>query len=245
MILRSKVRDCLFLNWAMPRAELPEPPDPLRYQIHEHEGERWVFASALLFRQEGVHLAAARWLRLSYPQMNLRFNALDADDIPAVLFRTIWVPPWVAPLVRLVGRQPARSATLRFPRRVDTPERHYGWRVRAGSELVLKAASGTPRLGPGPRLGGWEETVAYFRQRPRGYAESRSGLRRVETTHVSTAVWPMEVELTRGDLLAATVPLEGGWPPLHSAWICPELTFEFELLPESKAALAAQVAAPG
>lgn len=245
MILRSEVRDCLFLNWAVPRAELPTPPDPLRYQVHEHEGGRWVYASALLFRQQGVRLATLPWPRLSYPQMNLRLCALDGDDVPAVLFCAMWVPPWVAPAVRLVGRQPVRAATLRFPRRVDTPERPYGWRVRSGSELVLKAASGTPRIGPGPRLGGWEDTVAYFRQRPRGYVDSPSGLRRIETSHVSAAVWPMEVELQRGDLLAATLPLANGWPPLHSAWLCPELTFEFELAPASEAALGREVPAAG
>ncbi|MDX1644611.1 MAG: DUF2071 domain-containing protein [Thermoanaerobaculia bacterium] len=245
MILRSEVRDCLFLNWAVPRSELPSPPDPLRYQVHEHDGERWVYLSALLFRQRGVRLATFPWPRLSYPQMNLRFYALDADDVPAVLFRAMWVPAWVVPAVRLIGRQRARAAALRFPARVDTPERPYGWRAKAGHELMLKAASGTPRLGPGPRLGSWEETVAYFRQRPRGYIEGPSGLRRVETSHVSTAVWPMEVELQRGDLLAATVPLERGWPPLHSAWLCPELEFEFELAPAREAPLPEQVPAAG
>ena len=246
MILRSRVRDCLFLNWALPRAALGDPPGDLRYQEHQHAGERWVFASALLFRQQGIHLSAAAWARVSYPQLNLRYYILDRDDVPSVLFVSMWAPLWVVPAARLIARQPVHSASLRYPDRVEQADTPSTWQVRAGESLQLSAAGGSAVTGQGPRLGGWAETVRYFRQRPRGYTEGARGLRRIETSHVSTTVWPMEVELVTTSLLDACVGLPPGeWPALHSAWICPQLTFELELLPESEAALGRRVPAPG
>ena len=245
MILRSRVRDCLFVNWALPRAALPEPPGDLRYQRHEHEGERWVFASALLFRQQGIHFSAVPWARVSYPQLNLRFYTLDRDDVPSVLFASMWAPLWVVPAARMIGGQPVRAASLDYPRSVEGPDGPLRWSVRAGQHLRLSASSGSASIGRGPRLGDWTETVRYFRERPRGYCTGPRGLRRIETSHVSTTVWPMDVELESGSLLEACVTLPNGWPPLHSAWICPQLTFEFEVLPESEAALGRQVPAPG
>lgn len=245
MILRSRVRDCLFLNWALPRASLPNPPESLRFQTHEHEGERWVFASALLFRQQGLHLTSAPWVRISYPQLNLRFYTLDQDDVPSVLFHSMWVPSWVVPAARVIGRQPVHSATLRYPPQVEPSVATFSWRVHARADLELSAAPGAAAIGQGPRIGGWSETVGYFRQRPRGYCVGASGLRRVETSPVSATVWPMEVELDHISLLEDCVALPGAWPALHSAWVCPELAFDFEVSPESKAALARQLPAPG
>src|SRR4029079_191795 len=72
MMLRTLVRDCLFLNWALPASALPEPASPLRYQLHSWQGEDWVFASAVLFHQEGLHFEGLPLPRLSYPQFNLR-----------------------------------------------------------------------------------------------------------------------------------------------------------------------------
>lgn len=245
MILRSRVRDCLFLNWALPLDRLPEPPKNLRYQTHQEAGSLWVFVSALLFRQEGIHLASMPWARLSYPQLNLRFYTLDPDDIPSVLFHSMWVPPWVAPAVQFVGRQVVEPAIMRYPGSVEESDGVYDWSVRSGAELRLRASPGAAVLGPGPRLGSWEETVSYFRLRTRGYSRGPSGLRRVETSQISSSVWPMEVELSNLALLDQSLELPDGWPPLHSSWICPELTFEFEVLPEGEAALARSVPAPG
>jgi hypothetical protein len=245
VILRSRVRDCLYLNWALPGSALPEAPEPLRYQVHRHEGERWVFASALLFRQQGVHLISAPWARFSYPQLNLRLYTLDRDDVPSVLFRAMWTPAWVVPAARLVAGQPVLPARMRYPDAVEENGASATWEVSAAAGLRLSATSGSPSMGAGPRLGDWQETVSYFRQRPRGYCVGMSGLRRVETTHGATTVWPMDVELERVSLLDSALPLPGGWPPLHSAWICPELALDFELVPEAEAALAPQVPAPG
>jgi hypothetical protein len=245
VILRSKVRDCLFLNWALPESVLPRPPASLRYQSHDHDGETWVFASALLFRHEGLHLASSPRGRLSYPQLNLRFYTLDEDEVPSVLFHRMWVPAWVVPVARWVGRQIAEPGRLRFPQHPAESEAASRWQVRAGGELDLTTRRGAPLLGVGPRLGGWEETVRYFRQRPRGYGRGPSGLRRVETSHVSVAIVPVEVEIGRTDLLSRTLSLGDDWPALHSAWLCPQLTFDFEVLPEAEAALGRRLPAPG
>jgi len=245
VIVRSRVRDCLFLNWALPASDLPDPPAQLRYQRHAHDGEEWVFASALLFRQQGLHVTSVPWARLSYPQMNLRFYTLDEDDIPSVLFHRMWVPPWVAPVARWIGRQTAHTATLSFPRDERTVDGERTWNARSQGRLTVRAAPGSADVGVGPSLGGWEATVSYFRQRPRGYGRGPSGLRRVETSHVSASVLPMRTEIDSVGLLADTLTGGKEWPALHSAWLCPQLTFDFELVAEKNKALPRQVPAPG
>ena len=204
-----------------------------------------MFASALLFRQQGIHLLSAPWARISYPQLNLRFYTLDHDDVPSVLFHAMWVPTWVVPAARVIGRQPVQGASMRFPDSVDLSDGTFRWRVASGSGLDVSAAPGSAAVGTGPRIGAWSETVGYFRQRPRGYSLGTSGLRRVETSHVSTSVWPMDVELADVSLLESCLALPRGLPELHSAWVCPELHFDFEVLPESEAALARTLPAPG
>jgi hypothetical protein len=245
VILRSRVRDCLFLNWALPEEALPQPPPSLRYQTHRDGGQDWVFASALLFRHEGLHLPSAPWPRLSYPQLNLRFYTLDEDDIPSVVFHRMWVPPWVVPVARWIGRQMAGAGSLSFPDSAVEADVASRWHARAAGELCLTTCASAPHLGVGPQLGSWEATVNFFRQRPRGYGRGPSGLRRVETSHVSTSILPVEVDLERTDLLSRTLLLDSSWPEIHSAWVCPELTFDFEILPEKEAALGRRLPAPG
>ncbi|HTQ79664.1 MAG TPA: DUF2071 domain-containing protein, partial [Thermoanaerobaculia bacterium] len=106
MMLQSVVRDCLYLNWALPAAALPPLPPPLRYQLHPFQGEDHAFASAVLFQQEGLHLARLPSLRLSYPQCNLRLYVLDGDGVPSVLFCSMLMPLWLVPGVRLLSHQP-------------------------------------------------------------------------------------------------------------------------------------------
>jgi len=106
MMLQMTVRDCLFLNWALPADALPEPPPPLRYQLHSWQGRDYVFASALLFHQDAVHFAALPLLRFGYPQLNLRLYVLDQDGVPSVLFRRMLMPSWVVPGVRSDERCP-------------------------------------------------------------------------------------------------------------------------------------------
>jgi hypothetical protein len=251
MMLRTVVRDCLFLNWALPAADLPEPPPPLRYQVHSWEGASFVFASALLFHQDAIHLTSLPLLKVGYPQLNLRLYVLDGESVPSVLFRKMLMPAWVVPGVRLVTRQPATRARLDFPR----PSRSvdggpWQWRAERGGKLEVRAWQGPPAIGEGPRLGSWEETVRYFEERPRGYAESSGLLHRIESRRRPVVAIPLNVELGASDLLPRLLPLgrRGGrpqrWPPLHSAWLAPEIPFVFELGIVPKVAVAPQVPHP-
>ncbi len=252
MILESRVRDCLYLNWAVPVSALPEPLFPLRYQTRTWQGEDYTFVSALLFQQAGLHLSNLPLLRLSHPQCNLRLAVLDGDGIPSVLFRKMLLPSWMAPGVRLVTRQPAASAHLDFPRPSRQPgEGEWQWRVtsrRRGAALEVTARLASPAVaggsgggltGVGPCLGSWEETVEYFLERPRGYGEEDGTLHRIEASHPArqeVAIWPLSAEVTEDDLLPALVPLANGngWPPLHSCWLCPEIPFVFEMSAEPR-----------
>jgi len=242
MKLRTRVLDGLYLNWALPASGLPEPPPSLRYERHAWQGSEWVFASVLLFRQQGLHLPLVPFVRLSYPQLNLRLYVLDDDGVPSVFFHTVLVPGWVVPAARAVGQLPAAAAHFRYPppsRQV--PAGSWTWRVRRGSSLRVEASQASPRVGEGPALGSWDDTVRYFRERSRGYAEVAHELRRVETEQPRVAVWPVAAEVADAGLLADCLPLAGGgdgrggggggggWPPLHSAWFCPEIPFTFEL----------------
>lgn len=250
MILRTVLRDCLYLNWALPVEKLAEPPPPLRYESHCTEQGEFVFGSALLFRQVGLHTSSAKAVKLSYPQFNFRLYVVDEDGTPAVLFRCVLVPSWVVPGARLVAKQPAAAGHFKYPRPSKQPELpEWRWSVRKRSRLVLAAHPASPKAGSGPSLGSWEQTVHYFRNRPVGYFESASGLRRVETVHPRAVVWPLAVEFERQDLLADCLAGQGGsldsWPELHSAWLCPEIPLNFEFLGTKEHALAHQLPAPG
>ena len=234
------VRDCLYLNWALPVEALPEPPAPLRYQVHSWEGQDWVFASALLFHQDAVRLAALPLIRVGYPQFNLRFYVLDHEGNPSVLFRRMLMPGWVAPGVRLMSHQPAFAARLDFPRpTVDAGDGPWTWKVEHGGTLEVRAwrdmsaVSAGGSMGHGPRMGSWDDTVRYFQHRLRGYAQNSDGrLRRVDVRRTTAATWPLRAEVSGAELLPDLfcLPAAGlSWPPLHSAWLCPEVPFALEL----------------
>jgi hypothetical protein len=231
MYLRTIVRDCLYLNWAFPSPAMPPPPPPLRYEIHRHAGEDWVFVSALLFRQAGLHLPNLPMPRLSYPQFNLRAYVLDADGVPSVLFWRMLVPGWVVPGARLVGRQSADSARFEYP---EPPafcgEGAARWRVRAEGELVVEARPGPPAIGEGPRLASWDVLVDTLRQRPRGYGSRGRELARISTSHPAVEIVPVTASLGASSLLRASAPPIGVdvWPALHSAWLCPAIPFAFD-----------------
>jgi hypothetical protein len=260
MKLRTVVRDCLFLNWALPVEGLPEPPAPLRYERHAWQGRDHVFASALLFHHDAVRWSAFPLLRVGYPQLTLRLYVVDEDGVPSVLFQRELMPAWVAPGVRLVSHHPAASARLDFPR----PSREAGagswsWRAERGGTLTVRAWVHSPAIGEGPRIGSWDETVRYFQERPRGYAVHDGALHRVEASHPPVeAVWPLAAEVVGGDsLLRRLLPLtpglagphhsptplqatpavpqdgHGHLPALHSSWLCPEMpfSFAFDLVP--------------
>jgi hypothetical protein len=238
MKLRTLVIDALYLNWALPADALPPPPPPLRYQCSEWQGRRWAFASALLFRHRSARIPYLPFPRLSYPQANLRLYAVDGDGVPCVLFREMLMPRWVQPAVLLTAGHPVSTARFSFPRPSRDPDADaWHWLVEQGGRLEVVARRGAPQAtGAGPSLGGWEETVRFFRERPRGYIEAGDRLRRIETEHPRATVWPMTVELTDVSLLPLLLPLDGhpGWPPLHSAWLCPEIpfVFAFRLVPK-------------
>ncbi len=231
MILQTVVRDCLYLNWALPASSVPPPPAPLRYDAHRWREGEVVFASALLFRQDRLHLPRIPLVRLSYPQFNLRLYVIDEDGVPAVLFRTVLVPGWVVPSMRVVADQPAQSGQFDYPRPSKTPgDEAWRWQVRRGGELRVVARQHAPCPGHGPSLGSWERLTRFFNQRRRGYFEGPSGLKRVEASHEASAFWPLEVEVEASSLLDECLPLgDVAWPLPHSAFLCPEIPFVFVL----------------
>lgn len=230
MVLTTTVRDCLYLNWALPSPALPPLPEPLRHELHPAADREWGFASALLFFQDKLRYPAFPLVRLSHPQLNLRFYVLDAEGQPAVFFRRVLVPLWVAPAVRLLGRLPARPARLDFPRpSLDPHAEGWTWRVGAGGGLVVKAWRGAPPASVGPAVGEWEDTVRFFRERRRGYMEAAGGLRRIDTKQPREAVWPVKVEIEGGAVVSEGLGLAPEVPlGLHSAWLCPEMALCFE-----------------
>lgn len=236
MQLRTLARDCLYLNWALPREAAPELPHPLRYEVHAWDERDWVFASALLFQQSGLHLAALRFPRLSYPQMNLRLYVLDEEAVPSVLFLRTLVPFWVAPVSRYLGRQPATGASFSFPALSGEPGREsWSWSISRRLRLDVEARLSSPQTGRGPRLGPWEQTVDYFRHRRRGYAVWDRQLRSLRMSHPPAATWPLQVEIGEVGLLADCLGVDRDdcgdelWRTPHSAWLCPEIPFVFEL----------------
>jgi hypothetical protein len=95
----------------------------------------------------------------------------------------------------------------------------------------VRARLDSPAVGEGPRLGGWDQVVRYFEERPHGYAEATGTLQRVEAHHPEAAVWPLRAEIHGNGLLPRLFNLRPGepWPALHSAWLCPEMPFVFDL----------------
>jgi hypothetical protein len=236
MVLRTTLRDCLYLNWALPAPVLPPVPEPLRHDLHPAAGREWGFASALLFYQDALRVRGLPLARVSFPQLNLRFNVLDGEGQPAVYFRRMLAPFWVVPGARLLAGQPVRGARLAFPRPSEDPEAEE-WTWRAGAEgeggLEVTGRRGAAPPGAGPELGSWEETVRYFRERRRGYSRAGSKLRRIETRHPRSPVWPMKVELGAAGLVAEGLGLDAEGAAalaegLHSAWLCPEMALIFE-----------------
>ena len=210
------------------REMIVEQQHPISWQ-----GRDWVFASALLFHQDSLHLTALPRLRFGYPQLNVRVYVLDDEGIPSVLFRRMLMPAWVAPGVRLITHQPASRARLQLPaplarrrRRpvaMAAPSGRGRWRCGPGRTR--------PAVGEGPRLGSWEESVRYFQERPRGYALASGSLQRISAQHPAVPIWPLRAEVRGDGLLPRLLDLPAGtpWPGLHSAWLCPEIPFVFEL----------------
>ena len=241
MALRTTVRDCLYVNWAVPSPALPRLPEPLRHELHPADDREWGFASALLFFHEKLRMAGVPFVRLSYPQVNLRLHVLDAEGVPSVYFRRMLVPLWVVAPARIVGGVPARSAHLELPRPSRDPEAgEWIWRVgRQGdaSAMVIRARRGAPRPGAGPDVGSWEDTVRFFRERHRGYHRGGGELQRIDTRQPREPVWPLQVEVEGAERVARILGLSSDGCPdepvlqLHSAWLSPEMPLLFETVP--------------
>ena len=235
MNLHTVVRDCLYLNWAFPARVLPPPPPTLRYQVHSWRGSEFVFGSALLFHHDSIRLDILPLVRIGHPQLTLRLYVTDQDGVPAVLFRRMLMPAWLAPGVRLLTQQPASSAHLNFPRPSREPgAASWRWRAERGTALAVRAWLDSPAVGEGPRFGSWDETVHYFGERARGYGVSGGKLRRIDVAHDPATVWPVRAELDHQELLLQLLALNGDGagavlPALHSAWITPELAFSVSL----------------
>lgn len=249
MRLRSRIRDCLYLNWAVPVSRLPPPPSRLRYEVHYWEGEKFVLLSVLVFRHEDVHARVLPFLRLSFPQLNVRLYVLDHESIPSVLFKAVLVPAWVVLSARLIGGQPARAARFSFEPRLPQPgsaseDRPREWRVEAGGTFHCTGVPGAAIVHAGPRLGSWEQTVELLRMRDRAYVARGDDLRRIETEQPGAEVCPMRVEIHDTTLLESCLGIEG-WPELHSAWLCPELPMVFTLSRSETLSLPRQAPVPG
>lgn len=247
MRLQTVVRDCLYLNWAVPRDVLADPPRPLRYECHLHAGESWAFVSALLFHQSSLRLGPVPLAGLSYPQINLRSYVSDAGT-PAVLFHRMLVPGWAAPAVRLVSRMPCTGARLHLARPSrDTGAEAWAFEARAGEGgLSVTIRPGGPGLRQGPELGSWTATTEYFRLRDRGFASSPAGLRRIDTAHETVPLWPVVAEVAEVGLMAATLGAAGRFEGvLHSAWLCPEIPLSFVTSRAAEPVLPRRVPAPG
>ena len=258
MIVHTVLRDCVYLNWAIPADLLPPAPPPLRYEVHSAEGLNYVFASALLFHQDRLRLARVPAIRFSYPQFNLRLYVLDRDGIPAVFFVRLMVPRWVVPGARWLAGQPVVGASFDFAQPSRSVEAEtWRWSVRRGSRLSITGSVGAgvdlhrvadvkqghsdtsfdsvegvdAPTSRGPSLGPLESKIKYFSHRDRGYSMTKTGLTLIEARHRISAVWPLRVDLARSDLITSNLGLtdDRQLPPLHSAWLCPEIPFSFEL----------------
>jgi hypothetical protein len=243
--LRTRLRDCLFLNWACAVDEIPPPPLPEGLRLDtRRQGERPVWlVSAVLFRQEGLRLRSLPFLRFSYPQANLRTYVIDADGQPAVYFLGMWVPAWVVPGVRLLAGQPAVRATFAYP---SAP-----FRGETAEWTVIHPASLRARVEPGAAAkledGGavfpsWEARCSFFRERAFGYVRSSGRVSRIVAQSSGPAALPVRASIAASDLVART--LGAPVPALESAMLYPEIRFLFHLAPVPQLAVPTAAPAP-
>jgi hypothetical protein len=235
--------DALYVNWAVPREQLPPPPPPLALETVLDGGVTLGFVTLVLFRQRGLRDLRLPWIRLEFPQCNLRLPSRDADRVAAVWLLRQLVPAWVVPLGRLIARQPVSGAVLHDVHGGGPAEQR--WEISAGQPLVLTACAAGAYAG-GAGFGDWEKLVAFFRERPRGYVQDASGLRRIEGAFDHAAGLPCRVEVERSDWLAARLPAVAPetWASPHSAFVVPATRLELERSKVPPVAVAATVPAP-
>ena len=220
------MQNALYVSWALPIGSLPQPPAPLVLDTLHRGDLELGFVTLVLFRQAGLRRAGLPWPSLSFPQCNLRLLVRDQERVASILFLRQLVPAWVVPFARAFGRQPASAAVFEAE---GGPGPELRWRFAAGQRLDLVAKPGAPKLEP-LVPGGWEENVAFFRERPRGYVapsgdSGERGLRRISAAHPASEAIPMRVELATADWLGARlpeVPLDA-WSQIHSAFLIPSI----------------------
>lgn len=246
MIFRAEIRDCLFLNWALPLSAAPEPPEALRYDIREGTAGPFVFASTLLCRQGRIEVESLPVPWIDAPVAQIHFCTLDEDGVPSVLIRAVMVPRWLAAGAHWVVRQPAKAARMTFPHRVEGST-EWRWEVERGGRLVVNGSLEAPHPGSGPQIGSWEETVAYFRRRAVGYFESFGTLRRLELRRSRSEVTPVRAEIVEDGLVFRCLGGEASKTPasLHSAWLSSAMSVAYESSPAKRAPVGSRVPAPG
>jgi hypothetical protein len=239
---QTSLAEALFVNWAVPPDALPSPPPSLTLERTVSEGEAYAFVTLVVFRQHGLHVAALPWPRLSFPQCGLRLPVRDRDGIAAAWLLRELVPAWVVPLARGLAGQPASAAI--FGGGVNASGAR-SWNVYAGLPLVLAARPSAPAVSE-PRLGSWLETVAFFRERPRGYVVGRR-LRRVQASHPRADATPVAVDVERDDWLAAALPgvVRETWKRPHSAFVLDAVRLHVAVEAEREWTVTAQAPAPG
>jgi len=241
MRLHSRVRDCLFLNWALPFERVPPPPAPLRREVHDPRGEPRVLVSAVCLRQQGSHLDALPSIRIGFPQFNVRSYVTDGDGVPAVLFHQMLVPVWAWLPVRWVARQPVEAATLDAPP-AGSPA-PWLWQVGGPSGFACRVEPGAPPVIE-DIFGGWSDVVESVSCRDRGYVHTRPGHRRLLPRQPGAGAVPWRARIlaaTRVERLFGGEPL----PALHSAFLCPDLPLVLELEREPPSPMVSRAPAPG
>lgn len=240
MRFETELTDALYVTWCVPAAALPSLPWPLTFDTVERDGRACGFVTLVLFRQTGLRRPRIPWLRLSFPQCNLRIPVRDAERRASILLLRELVPAWVVPIARAIAKQPVSGALLDYPDRPGPePTR---WRVRAGRTLALEVRAGA---GIEP-FAGWEERVRFLRDRQRAYALRQGVLRRTEATHEGGAALPAAVRVESAEWLAGelpAVPLER-WGAPECSFLVPSSQLAFELQPVRPRSAEARVPAP-
>ncbi|MCB1010010.1 MAG: DUF2071 domain-containing protein, partial [Acidobacteria bacterium] len=105
MRFETELTDALYVTWCVPAAALPPLPPPLIFDTIEREGRSCGFVTLVLFRQTGLRRPRIPWLRLSFPQCNLRVPVRDAERRASILLLRELVPAWVVPIARAIAKQ--------------------------------------------------------------------------------------------------------------------------------------------
>ena len=240
MRFETELTDALYVTWAVPSSALPLLPPSLALDTVSREGRTLGFVTLVLFRQTGLRRPRIPWLRLSFPQCNLRVPVRDSERCASILLLRELVPAWVVPIARAIAKQPVSAGMLRFPERPGAETAR--WRVQAGRSLTLEVSAGLPSGG----LAGWDESVRFLRDRRRAYVLRGGILRRTEATHEGGAALPAAVRVESADWLAGELPAvpAASWVEPECAFLVPSSQLAFELQPALSERSPARLPAP-